>query len=324
VGKKSLILIAAVICLLLLLLIGISKQKGSNNTDTEKVNEKAIERESKIPADAVKITPSADVSPPKSYSDEYENPVPLPYPINTAGAEDSPFMLPDGNTLYFFFTPDVRVPAEKQVIDGVTGIYVSHKVHDAWGKPERVILQDKGKLSLDGCEFVQGDKIWFCSAREGYTGIHWFTAERINGKWSNWKNADFNPSYEVGELDITADGNEIYFHSSRAGGKGGLDIWMAKKVNGEWQEPVNVEAVNTIDNEGWPAISPDGNELWISRNYGIWRSKKINGEWQEPELIFSPLAGESSIDSAGNVYFVHHYFKNNTMIEADIYIANKK
>ena len=47
-------------------------------------------------------------------------------PVNTAGAEDSPFVTPDGQTLYFFFTPDVRVPAEQQLLDGVTGIWVTH------------------------------------------------------------------------------------------------------------------------------------------------------------------------------------------------------
>jgi hypothetical protein len=37
------------------------------------------------------------------------------------------------------------------VIDGVTGIDVSKKVNGAWQKPERVVLQDAGKLALDGC-----------------------------------------------------------------------------------------------------------------------------------------------------------------------------
>ena len=41
-------------------------------------------------------------------------------PVNTSGREDSPFLLPDGQTLYFFFTPDVSIPAEKQLFDGVT------------------------------------------------------------------------------------------------------------------------------------------------------------------------------------------------------------
>ena len=281
-------------------------------------------RESKIPTDAVKITPATDVSPVKSLSAEYENPVPLPSPVNTAGAEDSSFILPDGQTLYFFFTPDVRIPAEKQLSDSVTGIYVTKKSGDSWNNPERVILQDKNKVALDGCEFVSGDTIWFCSAREGYDGIHWFTAEFKNDKWQNWKNADFPAEYKVGELHFTSNGNEVYFHSDRAGGKGGLDIWVSKKVDGAWQEPENVSAVNTAGDEGWPALSPDENELWTYRNYSLWRSKKVDGGWTKPVQMFSPLAGEATIDNAGNVYFVHHFYKDDQMLEADIYFAKKK
>jgi hypothetical protein len=280
-------------------------------------------RESKIPTDAVKMTPATDANPVKSLSADYENPVPLPAPVNTAGGEDSPFILPDGNTLYFFFTPDVKVPVEKQVTDGVTGIYVSKKVEDVWQNPERVLLSKAGSAGNDGCEFIQGNTMWFCSVREGYTGIHWFTAEFENGKWQNWKLADFPADFKVGELHFTSDGNEVYFHSDRPGGKGGLDIWISKKVKGVWQEPENVAAVNTTGDEGWPALSPDESELWISRDYGLWRSKKVNGQWSKPELMFSPLAGEATIDSAGNVYFTHHFYKNDQMVEADIYVAKK-
>lgn len=283
-----------------------------------------VERETTIPVNAVKMSPETDEHPPLLYSSDYEEPVPVPGGVNTAGAEDSPFVTSDGNTLYFFFTPDVNVPAEKQLLDGVTGIYVSNKVNGEWSKPERIILQDPGKLALDGCEYVSGDIMWFCSAREGYTGIHWFTAEYQNGSWQNWRNADFNPDYKVGELHFTGDGAELYFHSDRSGGKGQLDIWVSKMINGIWQEPINVSAVNTPDSEGWPAISPPGDELWFYRNYSIWRSKKANGEWQEAEQIVSSLAGEPSIDNAGNLYFVHHFYLNGKMIEADIYVAYKK
>ena len=166
--------------------------------------------------------------------------------------------------------------------------------------------------------------MWFCSVREGYTGVHWFTAELSDGLWQDWINADFNPDYNVGELHITSDGKELYFHSDRDGGKGGLDIWVSENVGGIWQEPKNVAAVNTNRSEGWPAISPDNKELWISRDYGVWRSKYVDGRWSEPELMFSPLAGEASIDNEGNVYFTHHFYKDNKMIEADIYVAHRK
>ncbi len=81
-----------------------------------------------IPSDAVKMTPETDLMPPVLHSDEWLDPVPMTGPINTAGAEDSPFVLPDGNTMFFFFTPDVSVPPEKQLLDKVTGIWWSKKV----------------------------------------------------------------------------------------------------------------------------------------------------------------------------------------------------
>jgi hypothetical protein len=283
-----------------------------------------VDRDEKIPLDAVKMSPEIDAHPPQIHSSDFDNPIPVPGLVNTAGAEDSPFITADGKTLYFFFTPDADIPAEKQLLDGVTGIYKSEKVNDEWTASERVTLQDPRKLALDGCEFVLGDTMWFCSAREGYEGIHWFTADLVDGVWQNWENADFDPAHQVGELHISSDGNELYFHSERPGGKGGLDIWMSKKVDGKWQEPVNVAAVNTPDAEGWPALNPGGDELWFHRNYSIWRSRKINGEWQEPELILSDLAGEPSIDRDGNLYFVHHFFNDDRMVEADIYVAYRR
>ena len=199
----------------------------------------AISRESIIPAGAVKMTPETDLHPPILHSDEWNQPTPLTDAINTAGGEDSPFILSDGNLLYFFFTPNVTVPAEKQLFDGVTGIYESRKQNGTWSTAKRVILQDAGKLALDGAEFVQGDIMWFASAREGYTGVNLFTAELKDGKWTNWQYVGdrLMKEYQVGEMHITADGAELYFHSPRAGGKGQLDIWVSQNVNGEWQDP---------------------------------------------------------------------------------------
>jgi hypothetical protein len=286
-----------------------------------------IERESKIPADIGKITPETDIYPPILHSDEYEEPVPLAV-INTAGAEDSPFIPVGRDELYFVFVPDVRLPVQEQIIDGVTGIYVSKKINGAWQTPERVFLQKPGKLALDGCTFVLGDTMWFCSAREGYTGMHWFTADFVDREWTNWKNGDFNPEYEVGELHFSGDANEVYFHSPRAGGMGQNDIWVSRKVGSEWQKPENVQVVNSEDNEGMPYLTPDENELWFNRQYlgtpAVFRSKKVNNEWQKPDLIISQFAGEPTLDEQGNIYFVHHYYKDNQMIEADIYIAYRK
>ena len=283
-----------------------------------------IARDEKIPVTSVKILPQDDVTPPVTLSSEYEQPLPVPGLVNTPGGEDSPFIMPDGKTLYFWFTPEVSLPANLQVSDGVTGIYVSELVNGSWQEAHRIMLQDPGKLAGDGCAFISGDLMWFCSAREGYVGMHWFTAELQNGTWQNWKLADFDPAYLVGEFHISSDGKDLYFASDRLGGLGAGDIWVSHNLNGVWQEPVNLISINTPDAEGWPAINPAGDELWFGRNFGIWRSKRVNDEWQPAELIISPLAGEPSIDASGNVYFVHHFFQNDQMLEADIYVAYKK
>lgn len=287
-------------------------------------------RQDAIPKGAIKWTPEQDPSRPILHSSEWMQPVPVEGPVNTAGAEDSPFILPDGSSLYLFFTPDVQVPPEKQLFDGVTGIYESKKQNGRWTDPQRVRLQDSGKLALDGCEFVQGDTMWFCSAREGYAGISLFTAEFKNGKWQDWKYAGdkLNKEYQVGEMHITADGRGMYFHSPRSGGRGEVDIWMTRRTGDAWGPPENVQAVNTAGTEGWPFTTSDGNELWFTRTYkgtpAVFRAKRAGDKWSAPELIVSQFAGEPTLDNAGNLYFVHHYYKDGKMQEADIYVASRK
>jgi len=282
----------------------------------EQPTHEIIDRHSILPSDIEKGTPENDRNPPVLHSDEFEAPVPLAV-INTLGAEDSPFFPADRDEFYFFFTPDVRVAVQEQVADGVTGIWMSKLVDGNFQEPERVFLQKPSKLAGDGCEFVQGDYMLFCTVREGYTGIHWFKAEWKDNEWTNWEE-EFLPE-GVGELHIWED--ELYYHYED-------DIYMREKVDDEWVNPTKIEAVSTDDFEGYPYITPNGNEMWFNRVYlgtpGTFRSIRENGEWQEPELIVSMFAGEPTLDQEGNLYFVHHFYDTGVMLEADIYVAYKK
>ena len=287
-----------------------------------------VDRADRIPDDIYKRGPETDHHPPILHSHEYEEPVPLPGTINTAGAEDSPFILPDGNTLYFFFTPDVRVPPSQQILDQVSGVWVSYKIGGEWSEAERVWLQDPGRLALDGAVCIQDDEMWFASAREGFTGVNMFTAERIGDRWLNWQYVGdrLMHDFQLGEVHIH--GDDLYFHSDREGGVGGFDIWLTRRNGSDWSDPVNIEAVNSAADESLPFVSSDGKELWFTRTYlgtpAIFRSIRAGDEWSEPELIISQFAGEPTLDDAGNLYFVHHYFENDVMIEADIYVAYRR
>jgi hypothetical protein len=296
----------------------------------------AVSRDSAIPA-VQKMTPADDAWPPV-IAPGWTQPVPLDRLVNTAGAEDSPFITPDGQTLYFFFTPDVRVPAEQQLFDGVTGIWVTHRAGDSWTEPERVLLANPGELHLDGCEFVLDDWMVFCSAREGNAReIDLYTATLRNGKWTDWQNwgEPFNVAYQVGEMHITADGRLLYFGSDRPGGYGGIDLWVSKKSGDAWSEPVNLgPQINTGGDENRPFVTADGQELWYDstslQGYpgpAIFRSvRQPDGSWGPREEVLSSFAGESTLTGDGRtLYFVHHYFNADLsqMIEADIYVSTQ-
>jgi len=163
-------------------------------------------RQDAIPDSAVKILPEDDIYPPLLHLELWQDPIPLLGPINTAGAEDSAFITPDGNTMYFFFTPDPSVEPEDQLFDGVTGMWRSDWDGSEWSELERVWLQSPGKLALDGDPFVLEDVMWFPSAREydeyeeGHRGINLFTARYVDGEWDDWTYAGdwLNLEFEMG------------------------------------------------------------------------------------------------------------------------------
>jgi len=287
-----------------------------------------LSRESKLPSDISKQGPETDHYPPILHSNEFKDPIAAPGLLNTSGAEDSPFILPDGQTLYFFFTPDVRIPVEKQLLDSVTGVWVSEKLNGEWSDAKRLWLQDPDKLALDGAVCVQGDEMWFASAREGYTGVNNFIAEKVDGSWSNWHYSGDRIMKELRVGETHLHGDDLYYHSDLEGGKGSFDIWKTTRTGNSWSDPINIEAINTEGLDGFPYISSDGTELWFTRNHlgspAVFRSKLQGGNWMEAELIVSQFAGEPTLDDNRNLYFTHHYFIDGEMIEADIYYAERK
>ena len=68
-----------------------------------------------------KVLPEQDDHPPILHSHEWKTPRPINGAVISAGLEDSPFITPDGRTLFFFYTPSADIPAEQQIYDQVTG-----------------------------------------------------------------------------------------------------------------------------------------------------------------------------------------------------------
>lgn len=277
------------------------------------------------------MKPAQDLMPPLIHHPDWEQPVPLPGPVNTAGAEDSPFITLDGRRMYFFFTPDAGKPAQEQLHDGVTGIYMAQREGDQWVDVQRVSLESPGELALDGCPTTLGDSLWFCSVRAGNAReIELWIAQIEGNQHVGWVSAGelLNLEYEVGEMHLSPDGQWLYYHSLRAGGLGGMDLWALQRKGETWGEPQNLRALNSEGDEGWPYLTPDGQELWFTRTHqgspAIFRALRSGSDWSEPELILSTFAGELAMDPQGNLYFTHHFVDQEGIIEADIYVAYRR
>jgi hypothetical protein len=280
---------------------------------------------------AEKILPDGDLYPPILHSDEWKTPHPIEGKINSAGLEDSPFITPDGDMMFIFYTPSSDSPADVQINDQVTGIYCSKKADGVWQEPGRVSLTIENEAALDGCPFFLNNVLWFCSIREGdFRDIDIWTADWDGIGWGNIKNAGsyLNLDVQIEEMHLSADGETLIFHKPANERTNGYDLWQIQWSGNDWEKPSSLESLNSQDDDSRPALSPNEDELLFTRTYNgtpaIFRSKIVDGEWTVPELIISQFAGEPSMDKFGNIYFTHHFYQEGKMVEADIYIAEKK
>lgn len=317
------------ILLLLVLIIILSCFSGCTTNDTKT-------REEAIPDDAVKMTPETDIFPPVIHSSEWVDPIPMEGPINTAGVEDAPVISPDGNTFFFFFTPDANIPPNEQLLDGVTGIWWCQKQGDSWSEPSRVLLSKN--TVLDGPVCIHENTLWFASFRVGNYGEDGdiWTATNENEEWKNIENAGqlLNDEYNIGEMYLSGDNNTIYFSRDSTPGSGDIDLFTTTFVNDSWTEPENIGSpVSSYMSDAQPFVNDDETELWFTRlstkgyaGPSVYRSiKNPNGTWGESEEIVSNFVGDVGMDAAGNLYFTHVFVDESmTKIETDIYVCYRK
>jgi hypothetical protein len=114
-------------------------------------------------------------------------------------------------------------------------------------------------------------------------------------EWSAWSEpVSLGPvvnsaSRELGP-ELSPDGLSLVFGSDRAGGLGGIDLWVSRRAchSCPWQAPVNLGPnINSSTADGAPGFSPDGHLLFFSsaRDGGqggedIWVSHRAN-KWDD-------------------------------------------
>lgn len=109
-----------------------------------------------------------------------------------------------------------------------------------------------------------------------------------------------SPNSEEIAASISAEGDVIYFASDRVGGLGGTDIYACRKTpQGAWGLPQNLgKEINTIQNEDFPNISPDGKTLYFSSTghssmggYDIFKTTKNEetNAWENTKNVGYPV-----------------------------------
>ena len=95
---------------------------------------------------------------------------------------------------------------------------------------------------------------------------------------------------------FSLDNNTLYFSSNREGGFGGLDLYKATKVNGEWGNVQNLgSTINTSGNEVFPVFGHDGTLYFSSDrhvglgNLDIFYSKPDGNTFSKPLNMGPPI-----------------------------------
>jgi len=182
--------------------------------------------------------------------------------INSAARDAEPTFMPDGNTMYFnCFDRQGRIGSD---------ICVSERVGEGWSEPVIVeAVSTREYLEVEPLLSPDGQQLYIMSNRPGGKGqTDIWVSDWIDGDWSEPRNLDgpFNSEYSDHCLYFGGDDWQYaYWTSTRPGGFGGNDIWMSERVDGVWQEAVNLGPnVNSPASEHHSLPSPDGSSLYIT------------------------------------------------------------
>jgi Tol biopolymer transport system component len=183
-----------------------------------------------------------------------------------------PAVSPDGNRLFFVSTrpkPGGNLNSQSTDMD----IWIADRVTGGWGTPhwvEHVNSHDK-----EGSPSVTRDgTLYFFSDRGSAPNTNSiYLAKPLNGGYASPERlpSEVNSGPSDTSPFISPDGKTLLFYSTRAGGYGKGDIYVAFKRHGRWTQAVNLgPRVNTQDSEYNPSTSPDGEKLYFGRNRYIY------------------------------------------------------
>jgi outer membrane protein OmpA-like peptidoglycan-associated protein/Tol biopolymer transport system component len=198
------------------------------------------------------------------------NPESIGAGINTADDEYWPSISADGQVM-MFTRQENQLSAQRNFRTSQEDFYLSYFEDGIWkaavnaGQPLNT-TQNEGAQALSSA----GNYMFFTACeRPGSVGSCdiYFSAFN-NGKWTQPYNLGppVNTAQWESTPSVSADGNMLFFTSTRSGGFGGKDLWYSILTpGGNWGQPVNMGAdINTSVDEMSPFIHFDGQTLYFA------------------------------------------------------------
>jgi len=185
-----------------------------------------------------------------------------------------PSLSPDGKTLFYVTNkPEQEDGKPEQKPD----IWFVKKTEGKWGNPTNM----GSPINTDDVEvqpFLSAEnRFYFCMPPAVI-----YASDLMNGQWQ--KPVKLSKNINLGRVSsprVSPDMTCLIFHSDRAGGVGGYDLYISfKDQSGEWMESKNMgPAINTTQDECDPSFSPDGKYIFFSRDGDIyWVKATVIGE----------------------------------------------
>ena len=178
-------------------------------------------------------------------------------------------------------------------------VMFSRLIDGKWTAPINITpdLQADGDIYIS-CLSANGKLLFLSKSENDNSDIYMSTFDGT--KWSKIVklNKNINTKYWESHGFMSESGDQLIFASDRPGGFGGLDLYISKKVDGDWGPPVNIgPEINTQFNEDRPFLINNGKTLFFSSQghenmggYDIFRSDlQSNGLWSVPSNLGYPL-----------------------------------
>jgi hypothetical protein len=192
---------------------------------------------------------------------DWSTPVELPKHLSTRLNFFQGYALSaDGRKLYF--------TCAKSPVVGGYDIFVSELKGTAWSTPENFGAPINSK-SNDGCPSLtpDGNALYFMRCdkmdqRKAGSCRIFRAVKKSNGQWE--EPVALPESINTGNAQaprIMADGETLIFSSDKAGGKGGMDLYMSRLKNGSWSAPVPLDFVNTAEDDQYVSVAALGRYL---------------------------------------------------------------